>query len=218
MSCFLFGAGPLPALPLRPRAGDTVIAVDGGLSHLAAYGIAPDLILGDFDSAALPVDPSCPTLRFPVRKDETDMQLAISEGLKRGEKHFLLLGGTGGRFDHTLANIACLAHLAHLGARGWLFGEDTVMTVLKNDTLALPSELPLPLPAGSAAVFALEGDAEGVTLRGFDYEAEGITLRPHIPTGVSNRYLGGEGQIAVSCGLLLVLLPLPSDSNEGEPL
>ena len=39
------------------------------------------------------------------------------EGFRRGYREFLLLGGTGGRLDHTVANFAVLYYLLRRGAR-----------------------------------------------------------------------------------------------------
>ncbi len=208
MNCYLFGAGDYFGLPLSPSAEDLCFAVDGGLSHLLAEGLKPNALIGDFDSSALPAHPDCRILRYPVKKDETDMQLAISHALRFAPLHLFLLGGTGGRTDHTLANLACLAHLAHLHKSAFLFGKGTVFTAIKNTSLSL-SSLPFALGAGPSAVFAFGADARGVTIRGLAYEAENETLFTHIPTGVSNYYDGkAEAEIAVKEGVLLLMLPL----------
>lgn len=53
MACYIFGAGDLSVLRERPKAGDYVIAADGGWNACLALGIIPDLLLGDFDSLGI---------------------------------------------------------------------------------------------------------------------------------------------------------------------
>ncbi len=209
MDCFLFGAGEYFGLPLRPSADDLCLAVDGGIAHLSAEGLTPDALIGDFDSGSIPDGIACPILRYPVEKDETDMQLALSHAIKSGAERCFLLGGTGGRLDHTLANLACLANLAHLGKRAYLFGDGFVLLALKNAALSIPDDIPFPLSSGTASVFAFGGDAKGVTITGMKYQAHGITLLSHVPTGVSNEYSPEQGaRISVEDGMLLILLPI----------
>lgn len=49
-TCFIFGAGAFYGLCSFPKAGDLIIAADGGLRYLQKLGLHPDIILGDFDS------------------------------------------------------------------------------------------------------------------------------------------------------------------------
>lgn len=64
---------------------DTVLAVDGGLDVLVRLKVKADLLLGDFDSSAFSVSHPLvqdyvrnkKVLRFPVRKDQTDTELAL---------------------------------------------------------------------------------------------------------------------------------------------
>lgn len=48
--CIIIGAGEFTesALPLEP--GDFLVAADGGLRYVEALGLAPDYVIGDFDS------------------------------------------------------------------------------------------------------------------------------------------------------------------------
>ncbi|MCI7550971.1 MAG: thiamine pyrophosphokinase [Actinomycetaceae bacterium] len=57
---------------------------------------------------------------LPRSKDVTDTFFAVEEGLRRGFTDFVLIGATGGRFDHTYANVQILAFLANRGARGFI--------------------------------------------------------------------------------------------------
>ena len=108
---------------------DYVIAVDGGLSYCGILNVEPDLIIGDFDSMTeqekLAVEQLQQTVpekicRLPECKDDTDMLAAIKRGLELGYNDFRIYAATGGRFDHTLANIQCLLYLKNHGAVGYL--------------------------------------------------------------------------------------------------
>jgi len=76
----------------HPGAQDFLIAADKGYEALEAYGVPPNLVVGDFDS--LGRRPNHPNVvQLPVAKDDTDMVYALREGLDRGYRRFVLLGG-----------------------------------------------------------------------------------------------------------------------------
>lgn len=198
--CYIAGAMSLtPALCPCPRAEDYVIAADRGYDSLMAYGVTPDLVVGDFDS--LGYAPSHPNvIQLPCAKDDTDMVFALRQGLDRGYRRFVLLGGVGGRLEHTLANLQVLDWLTTQGAQGFLAGEKTVATALRNGSLTFP-----PSMSGYLSVFCNSGEARGVTLRGLKFPLEDSTLLGSFPVGVSNEFLGQPAHVSVREGCLLLL-------------
>ena len=108
----------------------------------------------------------------------------------------------GPRLDHTVANFQTLQFLADRGAKGFLVGKDSIVTVLKNGSMTLPA-----LSEGIVSVFCMGGDARGVTVRGLQYGLEMGTLCAGFPLGVSNHFVGTEAQISVEDGSLLIFLP-----------
>ena len=196
-ACFILGAGPFFGLPVPPGPEDYLIAADGGYRHCQAAGLVPDLLLGDFDSLqGLP--PGVEVLRFPVDKDDTDSMLAIKLGLEKGFETFHIYGGTGGRPDHTLANLQGLAYLAERGARGYLYDRSFVFTALRNGRIRLPAR-----SEGIFSVFALGETARGVSILGGRYPLVDGELSPYFPLGVSNHFEGRPVEITVQQGCLL---------------
>ena len=198
--CHVVGAGEFCPRGLTPGPGDLVIAADGGFAALEGLGLSPDLVVGDFDS--LGHRPDHPhVVALPVEKDDTDMHSAIRLGWERGYRAFRLYGGTGGRIDHTLANIQSLAWLASQRGRGWLVGPDWTATVL-SDGGALTLEAGR---QGTVSVFCLGDRAEGVDIQGLKYGLSDGVLTADYPLGVSNSFLGRESRVSVRRGKLLVL-------------
>ena len=198
--CYVVGAGEFCPRGLTPGPGDLVIAADGGFAALEGLGRSPDLVVGDFDS--LGHRPDHPhVVALPVEKDDTDMHSAIRLGWERGYRAFRLYGGTGGRIDHTLANIQSLAWLASQRGRGWLVGPDWTATVL-SDGGALTLEAGR---QGMVSVFCLGDRAEGVDIQGLKYGLSDGVLTADYPLGVSNSFLGRESRVSVRRGKLLVL-------------
>ena len=198
--CYVVGAGEFCPRGLTPGPGDLVIAADGGFAALEGLGRSPDLVVGDFGS--LGHRPDHPhVVALPVEKDDTDMHSAIRLGWERGYRAFRLYGGTGGRIDHTLANIQSLAWLASQRGRGWLVGPDWTATVL-SDGGALTLEAGR---QGTVSVFCLGDRAEGVDIQGLKYGLSDGVLTADYPLGVSNSFLGGESRVSVRRGKLLVL-------------
>ena len=196
--CYIIGAGSFSTV-FTPDKGDLVIAADGGYDHLARVGIRCDVLIGDLDSIeSLPND--IEAVKFPVKKDETDMHLAYLEGAKRGYTDFCILGGTGGREDHTFANYCLLLCIANNGHTARLLSDTGEVQVLKNASLTVTGE-----PMKHLSLFPFGCTARGVSVTGAEYECEDITLEPHFPLAVSNRFLYGEVKISVKDGTLLVM-------------
>ena len=196
--CIILCAGGFDGLLEKPTKNDYIIAADGGYRHAQSLGITPDCILGDFDS--LGFVPEGANV-FPVEKDDTDAMLAVRHGLRLGYEEFEIYGGMeGDRVDHTIANLQTLFYLEEHGALGWLIGKKQIATVIKNDRLFLPADTD-----GTVSVFAIGGDAKGVTIKGLFYEAENITLSPAFPLGVSNHGIGKAAEITVTDGTLLII-------------
>ena len=183
----------------HPGAQDFVIAADKGYEALEAYGVPPDLVVGDFDSMGFrPDHPK--VVDLPVEKDDTDMMAAIRLGWERGYRTFRLYGGTGGRVDHTLANLQSLVWLSTRGGRGFLIGEDwTAAAVTDGDMTFAPGH------SGFLSVFCQGDRAEGVTLEGLKYPLKDAVLTCDFPLGVSNAFTGRESRVAVRKGTLLVV-------------
>lgn len=200
MKCCIFGAGEYHGEMLALARDAFVIAADGGLLHTKKYGIIPNLAVGDFDSlGSLPE--GVETLRFPVMKDDTDMALAVNEGLLRGCDSFYLFGGMGGRLDHTLANMSLLLSLAKKGVSAYLVGKEGVVTALcGGESLAFSSTC-----EGVLSVFAASEACDGVSIRGLLYSLENGRLVQDKALGVSNHFVGCEASVSLKEGSLFLL-------------
>ncbi len=192
--CYIIGAGNLPLLYIKD--GGFIIAADGGLDKLGT--IKPDLVVGDFDSSVCKIPENAIVL--PVEKDVTDMCFAVGEGEKRGYDTFLIFGGTGGRPDHTFANISLLCALAERGKQGYLIGEGYITTAITNTKMSIGGK-----EGNTLSVFAAGDKARGVTLCGVKYPLQNHTLHFSNALGVSNSFTAGLANISVTDGTLIVM-------------
>lgn len=208
--CFIIGAGDLTVGALDVGESDLVIAVDGGLGYCSVLGVEPDLILGDFDSvspeeakALEKLEQQIPerVIRLPREKDDTDTLAALKEGLHRGYRDFRIYGGTGGRFDHTFANIQCLLFLKKQGAVGYLVDGNGMMLVLEDETVEFQKDL-----EGVLSLFSLSQESMGVTIKGMKYPLDRAVLRNDYPVGISNEFTGEQAVISVEKGQLVCIL------------
>lgn len=208
--CIVIGAGDLTVGTMEVHEEDLVIAVDGGLGYCSVLGVEPDLILGDFDSvspdeakAVEELERKIPEriLRLPREKDDTDMLAALKEGIRRGYKDFRIYGGTGGRFDHTLANIQCLLYLKKQDAVGYLVDGTGMILVLVDETVEFQKGL-----EGYLSLFSLSEKSEGVTIKGMKYPLDRAVIHNDFPVGISNEFTGEQALISVEKGQLVCIL------------
>ena len=178
-------------------AGSFVIAADIGFVYAQELGVKPDLIIGDFDSAQMP-DADCEV--YPVRKDDTDMMLALKKAISLGFDDITVYGGTGGRLDHTVGNIQALAYCCEQGVRCRLFADGQRAEVLRPGTHHIDT------PAGwSMSLFAFGSEVSGLTIHNADYCGEDLTLTPSFPLGISNKALEGGADVIFKSGRLLCI-------------
>jgi len=203
--CHLVGAGDFFGLSAEISPDDTVIAVDGGYRVLEREGIVPDYIVGDFDSLGIVPDGENVTV-LPSEKDVTDMFTAINLGIEKGCVWFHIYGGTGGRLDHTIANIQLLKYFAEKGVTLMIYGDGFVLTAVRNGGITLIGE-----KGSYVSVFSLTDASEGVCLSGLKYELENYTLTSSFPLGVSNEFTDKTAEISVSNGILAVYYTIGKD-------
>ena len=208
--CIVIGAGDLTLGNIAVGEEDFVIAVDGGLGYCGVLEVEPDLLIGDFDSvseeeekAVRLLEQEIPdrVIRLAREKDDTDMLAALKEGLARGYRQFHIYAGTGGRFDHTLANIQCLFYLKKRDAVGYLIDGTGMMLVICGEAVHFRKNL-----EGTLSLFSLGEKANGVTISGMKYELENAVLTNDFPIGISNEFIGEEAMISVEEGELVCMI------------
>lgn len=161
------GAGPIQNTQITRgfvRQDDFILCADGGYAHARRMGLRPDLLIGDFDSVKPPEHAGCEVYSYPPEKDDTDMLLALKCGLERGFRDYLILGGLGGRLDHTIANFTVLAYAIDHGAKAVLQDEKNAAILLRDSAISVPV-----CPGFKLSVFPYGGGAKGVCLRGVKY-------------------------------------------------
>ena len=201
MKCVIFAGGTDYGVAPSISPDDLVIAADAGYLACKVRKIMPDLAVGDWDSLGnMAID--CERVDLPVDKDDTDTLAAIRIGIERGFDEFHICCGTGGRIDHTLANMQCLVFLAKQGKRGFLYDTSMVMTAVTDGEVRFPAGA-----KGGIGVFAAEGIAQGVTIKGPRYTLEDAVMTADFPVGASNSFTGEESVIAVKKGTLFVVFP-----------
>ncbi|MCL2634656.1 MAG: thiamine diphosphokinase [Oscillospiraceae bacterium] len=199
--CVIVGAGEFTGLSgIRHTDYYYIIAADGGYDNLKQFGIKPDLIIGDLDSINnIPAD--IETIRFPIEKSASDMELAVEEAIRRGYGYFYIYGALGKRLDHTLANIAVLVNISKRGYLAYLIGGGCEITAVTNSRLTFGKE-----KTGVVSVFPAGDEARGVTLTGLKYPLCDAVIKCGTTVGLSNEFLGVESFIKVKNGTLVVII------------
>lgn len=179
------------------QSNDYVICADAGLDLALKEGICPHLYIGDGDSGQCVFDG--PAICLPVRKDDTDLMACVKYAIEQGYRDLVIVGGLGGRFDHSIASVQTLAYALDHGAFARILDQDTEI-LLCRDRITLPRR-----DGFTLSVFAFGGDCTGVSLVGTAYPLENASLTPSFPLGVSNEIIADKAIISTKTGTLLVI-------------
>ena len=182
---------------------DYIICADRGYQTAVEAEITPDLLIGDFDSYGGGLPSGVEIIRLNPEKDNTDTLHCVKTALERGMTEFVLLAATGGRLDHTLANLSVTEYLADRGAH--------CIILSKNEKIEL-------LTAG---IHTYSG-CKGLTFSVFPYGCKSIVLSytgAYYPLnhgvlthstamGVSNVFTDDTAEITVHEGKALLIINL----------
>ena len=181
---------------VRKIKADKIICCDGGYKYC---DVAPDVLLGDFDSLELPEDIDATIVKHDPHKDASDGELAVYYAHdEMGANELVFYGVLGGRYDHTLCNFALMKLACDLGMTAqaeengldlyYVKGEFD-LTTQKGETISI-------LPYGGNAIVTCSNNLE--------YPLEDLLLTGSDSRGLSNVSLGGKVHINVKYGGVLV--------------
>lgn len=186
-----------PRVAYAAEEDDYVLCADGGWKIAEKCGAKPALVIGDFDSSDAPQAEAVE--RHPVMKDDTDTMLCLRRGLRMGYERFLIVGGFGGRLDHTMANLQTLIFAAHFGAQAQMCDGRRWATVIENGSIRIRRR------PGKLSMFAMSERCRGITSTGTVYNLTDGELDNFFPLGVSNEFAADEASVCVREGALLII-------------
>ncbi|MBF0648965.1 MULTISPECIES: thiamine diphosphokinase [Dysgonomonas] len=86
-----------------------LVCCDGAINNLAKTNLIPDAIVGDCDSLSEDSLSKFADIIHRISEQETnDLTKAVQFCIKQGKRNITILGATGKREDHTIANISLL--------------------------------------------------------------------------------------------------------------
>lgn len=210
------------------RENIRLIAADCGLEFFLDYLILPDVVIGDFDSLSedgknflemqnedIPYGGMLEwklqkgegkvveVVRLRPEKDDSDTQSAMNYAIQNGAKEIVILGVTGNRVDHLMANFGLLILAQKQDTEVALADRYNYMKLIPSGTILKKAE-----QFGKyVSFFPLGGDVTGLTLEGFKYPLD----KYHLTTAdsgltVSNEISEEYAKVTYESGTLLMIM------------
>lgn len=202
--CIILSAAPnvnIDYCKKEIKPTDYIICADGGYTLAQRLNITPNLIVGDFDSYTQKLPADSTIIKLPCEKDDTDTMYCVKEALKRGFLNIVILGGIGGRLDHTIANLCVLQYLSNNGAKGTLKDANNVVSFCPQGNFHLFDQC-----GKTVSVFPFGCEKCNVTHNGFKYQLNKQDVLNSFPLGVSNVVTENEATITIHSGGAIVII------------
>lgn len=183
------------------------IAVDRGLEFFYRQKIRPDYIVGDFDSIAPQIiawykeQTEIPIREFDPVKDASDTEIAVRHAVEHGCGSIQILGGTGTRLDHVMANIQVLSIPARAGIPAEIIDGYNRIRIVEKEVRLKKSET----YGEYFSLFPLGGEIRHLYIRGAKYPLTDHTLVPYDSLCVSNQIAGEEAVITFGEGMVILM-------------
>ncbi|ENH98280.1 hypothetical protein J416_01034 [Gracilibacillus halophilus YIM-C55.5] len=208
----IVAGGPFDALAdLRKyeREVDVWIGADLGATYITQNHLRLALAIGDFDSITKEdisrVEHEAERIeKYPMEKDETDLELAIQAGLSYQPTRLFLFGITGGRLDHELANIQLLYRLLMKGI------EPVLVDHLNQLTIHQPGIHHVRKSAYDQkfSFLPFTETVKNLSLEGFYYPLVNQTIHWGTTLCISNQLIAETGTFSFHDGILIMIKSL----------
>lgn len=181
-----------------------IVAADGGARRLAALGVVPHVLIGDFDSLS-PDEladrrkAGAAVVRHPAPQQRTDADVAIAEALARGATSLIALGVFGGdRLDHELGNLELLAGDRLREIPTWAVDGWTAITVLHGDGI---SETHFHgAPGDYVSIIPITETVAGIETVGLKWPLSSAAMERGRGQGISNELAADRAMIRIAAG------------------
>ena len=186
-----------------------LIAADRGVEFFMGTDLEPDVAVGDFDSLSAEGAKYMETLkhteirRLKPEKDDSDTQSAANYAIEQGTERIMILGATGNRIDHLMANFGLLMLVKIKQVQIVLVDAYNYMSLIESGMILKKEE-----QFGKyVSFFPIEGEVTGLTLKGFKYPLNSYTLKVE-DSGltVSNEISDPEAEVTFETGKLLMIM------------
>ena len=186
---------------------DITIGVDSGLAFLYHNQVMPTHIVGDFDSVEKEIiayykeETEVPIREFNPVKDATDTEIAVRMAIELEVEELWILGATGTRLDHVMANIQVLKIALDVGMKTYIIDNYNRISLAKREICLSKKDAFGPY----FSIFPLGGIIEGVNIIGAKYPLQNYTLYPYDSRCVSNQILEKDVHITFPEGILILM-------------
>lgn len=206
MRALIISGGSPPSLNLLKKhaKGCYIIAADSGCDVLFKCSIKPDLIMGDLDSIKKDIlneylNKGVELKKFPEHKNYSDTELSALEAIDRGAEEITILGATGGRLDHLLANLNLLYLLNEKGIKGKISDDNNEIFLISS-----PEEI-----HGNCgdyfSIFSMGKEVKEITLTNCKYPLNKYNLLPRDSLILSNEFIEDPLKIEFDAGPLIFI-------------
>ncbi len=207
----IFANGPVEdyqALRHLLKPSDIIVCADGGLRHADRLSLPPRVILGDMDSIEQnrlqELGSEVDILNYPSDKNETDLELALKWVEDNGCQQALVAGISGGRMDHTLANIHLMAGKQwHFELCFWERGQ-YAWVINDGQTVSLN-----PYQGYTLSLLPLTELVSGIVTKGLKFPLNNEQLEFGTTRGISNVVMADYASVSIDTGKLLLVVTLP---------
>lgn len=182
-----------------------IIACDKGLNYIHKAGLMPDVILGDFDSVDKNIldyykNKAKDVFAYPVKKDNTDTELGIFAAEDKGADDIVLIGASGTRLDHIIANIQILLPLLKKGIRARLVDENNIVELVSH-------RLVIENKKGSyISLLPFTETVEGLTTQGLEYALDNKDITVGTSLTVSNVVIADRAEVTLKKGVIISII------------
>lgn len=185
------------------QSADRIICADGGTRHAINMKLTPHVIIGDMDSSAARYieyyrNKGVEIVQYSSDKDKTDTHICVEFALDFSTE-IILLGATGSRIDHMIANISLLK----LGIEKNI---PVSMVDNKNNIRMIDNFISMAGKKGDLfSLIPFTERVEGISTKGAHYELEDAVMELGDPYGVSNYFEEDVVDVSIKKGYMLVI-------------
>lgn len=192
---------------LNEIQAEYVIGVDRGLQFLYRNQVMPTHIVGDFDSVEAELvefyerQTQVPIRKFRPEKDASDTEIALHLAIELGAERVWILGGTGSRLDHVMANIQILKIAHDQGIKAYLQDSNNRIFLAEKEVMLCKQNQ----FGDYFSVFPFGGIVEDISIEGAKYPLSHYRLCPNSSMCVSNELQEEQVKITFPTGMIVLM-------------